>query len=156
MILTKQSRYYLISFITAALFWLLFYFLDVEFINISFFIMAFFWHFALLAPGVREKVIVQKTRFSFLSLALKFNYYLQMFIPSQKIPFGPSVVRAISPLLFSFLLMVAGGVGNLLFTLLGSLIFEVIYLRLHRVTTQVNKDDPEIPPAIPNAENIHE
>ena len=155
--LSEQGRYYLIHFVTVAIFWLIFILLDLDFINIIFFVMAYVWHFALMAPGVREKILTSNTRFSFLSVTIRVNHYLQMFLPAQKIPHGPSFVRALSPLIFSFMLLVAGGSGNLLFTLFGSFVFEVIYLFLNKkVVTPERKDDREIPPAIPSEENVHE
>jgi hypothetical protein len=149
--LSIQSRYYLISFITAAIFWLIFILLDIDFINVTFFIMSYIWHFTLLVPGIRENLLKRKIKYSFLSIVVKVNYYLQLFLPTEKIPYGASVVRAISPFLFSSVLLIAGGIGNLLFTLLGSLVFEAIYLVM-----KVRRDDPEIPPAIPTEENVHE
>lgn len=158
--LSEKSRYYLINFVTVAVFWLIFIFLEFDFINITFFVMAYIWHFSLMAPGVREKILIGNTRFSFLSITIRLNYYLQLFLPTNKIPYGPSFVRALSPLLFAFLLLVAGGAGNLYFPLLGSFIFEIIYLVQNKSKSQAiikeHKDDREIPPAIPIAENSHE
>lgn len=155
--LSEQGRYYLIHFVTVAVVWLVFILLDFEFVNIIFFVMAYVWHFSLMAPGVREKILTSNARFSFLSVTMRVNHYLQMFLPAHKIPYGPSVVRAISPLVFSFMLLVAGGAGNLLFTILGSLVFETIYLFLNKkIVTPEHKDDHEIPPAIPSEGNVHE
>jgi hypothetical protein len=149
--LSETGRYYLISFITAAIFWLILIFLEIDFINIVFFIMAFVWHFALLAPGVREKILTSKNKLSFLSVTIRVNHYLQMFLPVHKIPRGPALVRALSPLVFSFMLFVAGGIGNLFFTLLGSLVFEFTYgIFLHKKVITMNISDPETPPAIPS------
>jgi hypothetical protein len=152
--LSEQSRYYLISFVTAAIFWIVFVVLEIEFINITFFIMAFIWHFALLTPGLRQKVFNKNIKFSFIGITIRINHYLQMFLPAHKIPYGPSLIRALSPLIFSFLLFVAGGIGNLLFTILGSFVFEVIYLLTKG--PKEHRDDPEIPPAIPSEESVHE
>jgi hypothetical protein len=152
--LSEQSRYYLISFVTAAIFWLVFVLLEIEFINITFFIMAFIWHFALLAPGLRQKVFNKNIKFSFIGITIRINHYLQMFLPAHKIPYGPSLIRALSPLIFSFLLFVAGGIGNLFFTILGSFVFEVIYLLTKG--PKEHRDDPEIPPAIPSEESVRE
>lgn len=142
--LTEQSRYYLIHFVTVAAFWLIFILFDFEFVNIIFFVMAYIWHFALMAPGVREKILTGNTRFSFLSVTIRVNHYLQMFLPAHKIPYGPSMVRALSPLIFSFMLLVAGGTGNILFTLAGSFVFEIIFLYLNNKIHF--KGSPEITP----------
>lgn len=111
--------------------------------------MAFIWHFALMVPEIKEKVLSGKIRYSFLGVTVRMNHYLQVFLPANKIPFGASLVRALSPLLFSFVLLVAGGTGNILFTLLGSFVFEVIYLAL-----KGRRETPEIPKVIPNEENV--
>lgn len=153
--LSELSRYYLIYFSTIILFWCLFILIDLDSINITFFTLAFLWHFSMMAPGIREKVLIKNNRFSFLTVAVKVNYYLQMFLPIQKFTYGPSLVRALSPLLFTFILFVAGGTGNLLFTLWGSFVFELIYL-ISNKKIKVRKDDPEIPPVIPSEEKAHE
>lgn len=97
-----------------------------------------------------------KQRFSFLSVIVRINYYLQLFIKFDKVPFSRSFVRAISPSAFTLLLLMAGGNGNLLFTLLGSFFFELIYFLFVVRTTSVERDDPETPPAIPTLESGHE
>jgi hypothetical protein len=147
--LSELGRYYLISFVTAAIFWLAFLAIDIQLVNVVFFILAFIWHFTLLAPGIREKVLTQNKRFSFLSVIIRANYYLQLFLPAHKISHGAALVRAISPMFFSFLLFSVGGTGNLFFTLLGSFIFELLYLVMNKKPKE-HKDDQETPPAIPS------
>ena len=155
--LSELSRYYLINFGSIIILWTFLLLIDIDVINITFFILGFIWHFALLAPGIKEKILTHKNRFSFLTIAIKTNYYLQMFIPVEKIPYGPSIVRAISPFIFSSILFVVGASGNLLFPLMGSACFEIIYLFTHRkIKIKEHKDDPEIPPVIPSEESVHE
>ena len=122
-----------------------------------FFLMSYVWHFALLTPGLKEKMLTKKQRFSFINVVVRINYYLQLFIKIKKVPFGPSIVRALSPALFTLILMVVGGSGNIIFTLLGSVCFEVTHLFITRYSksTLVRQDDAETPPAIPNEENTH-
>jgi hypothetical protein len=126
----ERSRFYLISCIVGALFWGLLLLINVSFVNMIFALMAYVWHFALLTPGMKEMIFVRQNKMSMMSIVFKSNYYLQMFIRFEKIPFTTSLVRAISPLIFTFFLLVVGGSGNILFTLLGSLIFELVYLKL--------------------------
>ena len=57
---------------------------------------------------------------------------------------------------FTLILMVVGGSGNVLFTLLGSVCFEATHYFLNKKTTLKPQDDSEIPPAIPSAENFPE
>jgi hypothetical protein len=102
-----------------------------------------------MVPDMRDKVLNGKIKYSFLGITVRVNHYLQLFLPVQKIPYGASFVRAISPLLFSFILLVAGGTGNLLFTLLGSFVFELIYL-----VSKGRKGNQEILPKSPSEERV--
>ena len=136
--------------------WSIFTLLNIEFINMLFFVTTYVWHFALLTPGLKEKMITEKQRLSFISVVVRINHYLQLFIKIKKVPFGPSIVRAISPMFFTLLLMIVGGSGNLLFTLLGSVCFEGTHYLISKKTTSIPPSVPEIPPAIPSAESFHE
>lgn len=128
--ISYNLKYYLISIVLGVIFWLAFSLIKTEFINIIFFFMAYIWHFSLVAPEMKEYALRNKKGLSLLTLVYKANFYLQMFIRVEKIKYTASVVRAISPLVFTFFLFVAGGSGNLIFTLLGSFIFELIYLNI--------------------------
>jgi hypothetical protein len=150
------SRYYFISILSFLVLWTIFYALKVEFINGLFFTTSFVWHFTLLTPGIREKVLSKKQRFSFLTVIIRINYYLQLFIKIKNFKYGPAVIRAISPFLFTLILVVAGGSGNLLFTLLGSAFFESVYSNTFKKVILERPDDLETPPMIPIEENSHE
>ena len=158
--LSVLSQYYLVSMITFFIFWSVFSVLNIEFLNTLFFMMSYIWHFTLLTPGLKEKMLTRKQRFSFINVVVRINYYLQLFIKIKKIPFGPSIVRAISPLIFTLILMVVGGSGNILFAILGSVSFETTHYLLAKKnkleTTLIPPNDSEIPPAIPNVKNSHE
>lgn len=166
--LSDLSKYYFLSLITLLLAWGLLSFIDLEFLNLIFFLMAFVWHFALLAPGLKQKVLTSHHRLSFLSVVMRIDHYLHLFIGIRfnKIPFSSAFIRAFSPFFFCFLLFVFGGSGNLLFTLLGSLVFELmyflVYLKMlrHQIalgsSPSDDRDDLEIPPAIPTEEINHE
>ena len=122
--------------------------------------MSYVWHFALLTPGLKDKMLTKKQRFSFINVVVRINYYLQLFIKIKKVPFGPSIVRALSPLIFTLVLMIVGGSGNIIFTLLGSICFEITHYFLSKYSrpksTLKPQDDSETPPAIPSAESFHE
>lgn len=154
--LSALSRYYSISMFSFLIWWSVLYLLRIEFINILFFMTSFVWHFTLLTPGLKEKMLTQKQRFSFINVVVRVNYYLQLFIKIKKWSFGSSLVRALSPLIFTLLLVIAGGSGNILFTLMGSLAFETAHYLMTKKTIAAGPADPEIPPAIPSAENFHE
>jgi hypothetical protein len=162
---TITIKYYCVSFAVAALCWGILSLANIEFINVIFFLTAFTWHFALMTPGLKEKVIKNHHKLSFLSVIVRANHYLQMFINLKKINFSSSLVRAISPAIFTFLLFMVGGNGNILFTLLGSFCFELSFL-LVKFKTSLYKEldfslsghtsDQDIPPAIPSEGNNHE
>lgn len=154
--LSILSRYYLISMLSFFIFWSIFTLLNVEFINTLFFVTSYVWHFTLLTPGLKEKMITQKQRLSFISIVVRINYYLQLFIKIDKVPFGPAIIRAISPVLFTIALMVVGGSGNILFTLLGSICFEGTHYFLSRQPTSTPPADSETPVTIPSEESFHE
>lgn len=154
--LSVLARYYFVSMICFFIFYSIFSLLKIHFLNTLFFMLAYIWHFALLTPGLKEKIFTKKQRFSFINVVVRVNHYLQLLIKIDKIPFGPSIIRAISPLLFTFILMVAGGNGNMIFTLLGSLCFEVAHYYLSPKSISIVRDDSEIPPAIPNVKNSPE
>lgn len=154
--LSILARYYITSMLSFFIFWGILVLLGIDYLDTLFFVLAFIWHFTLLTPGLKEKMLTSKHRFSFLNVVVRINYYLQLFIKIQKVPFGTSVVRALSPLIFTFFLMVLGGSGNLLFTILGSVCFEVSYYFLNKKSISTQPKDPEMPPEIPNAESSHE
>lgn len=154
--LSVLSRYYIISMANFIICWSLLFILRIENINILFFMTSYVWHFTLLTPGLKEQIFTKKQRFSFINVVVRVNYYLQLFIKIERFPFGPSLVRAISPCLFSVLLVVAGGSGNVLFTFFGSLAFEAVHYFSTRKTTVVPPSDVETPPAIPSAESFRE
>lgn len=154
--LSDLSRYYLINFCSFLICWSMLYLVKVEFLNCLFFTTSFVWHFTLLTPGIREKIMNKKQRFSFINVIVRSNYYLQLFIKIKNFKYSPSFVRALSPLAFTSILVVAGGSGNLLFTLLGSVVFEVIYLLLYKKFTLVPLNDSEIPAETLIAKSSHE
>lgn len=154
--LSALSRYYIISMFSFFIWWSLLLALKFEFVNILFFMTSFVWHFALLTPGLKEKMLTKKQRFSFINVVVRINYYLQLFIKIEKFKFGPSIVRSFSPLFFTLMLVIVGGSGNILFTMIGSIAFEMSHYLLREKITSGSPDDSEIPPAIPSAENSHE
>lgn len=155
--LSPLAIYYLKSIGSFFVFFGILNLIGIDYINQLFFMVCFIWHFTLNTPGLKEKMLTnKKQRFSFLNVIVRVNYYLQLFIKTEKIPFGAALVRAISPMLFIFFLKVVGGNGNILFALLGCFCFELTYYLLNRKTTSAPPGDPETPPAIPNAETFHE
>ncbi len=162
---TPTVKFYAVSFSTAAIFWGILALCQVEFINIIFFLTAYIWHMALLTPGLKDTVMTKHHKLSFLAIIVRGNHYLQMFINLKRVPFSSSFIRAISPALFTFLLFLVGGNGSILFTLLGSFFYEVIYLIVKNKTKLYESptfnplahiNDLDTPPASPNVEKSHE
>lgn len=163
--LALTTKFYALSLFAAAVFWILLSLCQIEFVNIIFFMTAYIWHFALLTPGLKEQVMTKHHKLSFLSIIVRGNHYLQVFINLKRLPYSSSFIRTISPVLFTFLLFLLGGTGSILFTLLGSLCFEVIYLVIKKKTKiydvpefnpLAHINDLNIPPAIPNEEKSRE
>ncbi len=161
--LSAKARYYIISFLNLAVCWGVLYLLNLEFLDIIFFLTAFIWHFALATPGLKEQVLTSSNRYSFLAVVVRVNHYLQIFINLKKIPFSSSLIRAISPAIFTLLLFIVGGRGNILFTLLGSFCFEVVYVMTKKqvsggegVIPSVRTSAPGIDPGSQHAEKSHE
>jgi hypothetical protein len=117
--------------------------------------MAYIWHFSLMAPKVKEMALTSRNKFSMLAVVFKFNFYLQMFIHIKDFKYTSSLVRAISPFVFTVFLYLVGGSGNFLFTILGSFMFELIYLGIMKKII-TNTVDLETPPMIPNEESSRE
>ena len=162
---TPTVKFYAVSFSTAAAFWGLLLLCQVEFSNIIYFLTAYIWHMALLTPGLKDTVMTNHHKLSFLAVVVRGNHYLQMFINLKRLPFASSFIRAISPALFTFILFLVGGYGSILFTLLGSLCYEVIYLLVKNKTRLYDSqvfnplahiNDLDTPPVIPNEEKSHE
>ena len=123
---------------------------------------AYIWHFSLVTPGLKEKVMTSHHRLSFLAIVVRVNHYLQIFINLKKLPYASSFIRALSPGLFTFMLFILGGTGNILFTILGSFLFEALYIFMKKKTAIFqsslleHRENPGTAPMIPSAEKSHE
>lgn len=160
--LSILSKYYIISFLNLGLCFGVVYLIGSHFVDQIFFLTAFVWHFSLQTPGLREKVMTNHHKLSFLAVVVRLNHYLQIFINIKRLPYASSFIRAISPALFTFLLFILGGQGNIVFTLLGSLCFEVVYVLVKKKTNVFGVsplehiNDQDILPTIPSVEKNHE
>ena len=116
--LSFLSKYYILSFVNLGICFGIIYLADVHFVDKIFFLTAFVWHFSLQTPGLKEKVMTNHHKLSFLAVVVRLNYYLQLFINLKRLPYASSFIRAISPALFTFLLFILCGQGNIFFLLL--------------------------------------
>lgn len=113
-------------------------FIEIELIDILYYISGFSWNYALNAPKIRKKVAKYKYRFSFIKFLYKFNRLLDLkILVIVKNKFNsPTVLklyylhRIFIPVLFLLIIFLISGLGNPLYALLGSLIFEVLYFLL--------------------------
>lgn len=121
-------RYYAFFFVELLLLWGILSLLSVEFYNIVFFMLAYIWHLTLLTPKLRDQVLTTHNRFSFLSVVIKLNYYLMIFINKKNNPIISSIIRALSPFMFITLINSLGGYGNLYWVVFGSVIIELSYI----------------------------
>jgi hypothetical protein len=160
--LSLRAKYYLLSFVNVGFFCAILLLLQIEFINIIFFLTSYVWHFSLQTPGLKEQVMTKHHKLSFLAVVVRVNHYLQLFINIKRLPYASSFIRALSPALFTFMLFILGGAGNMLFTFLGSLCFEVMYQILKKKmdgfspNPLVHTSDQDTPPVIPLAEKSRE
>ena len=120
--------------------------------------MSYIWHLALTLPGLKERVLVSYHRLSFLSVIIRLNHYLQMFIKLKNIPYQSSLIRMISPLIFTLIISILIGQGSVFFTLLGSIAFEVIYVFVTKnsLTPLSGLNVQDTPPKIQSEEISHE
>lgn len=128
----KRWQYYLVHFLLMVFFFLVARFFEIHFSNTVFFLLAYAWHFTLETPGAKEAWVKSKKRFSFITMVFRFNHYLLIYAASfeNKLPkfakkIKAGVVRGCSPFLFALTLIFFGGAGNILYVLLGSILFEM-------------------------------
>lgn len=157
-----KAKYYFVTFTVLLVLNGLFNFIDLSYPNIIFFTTAYVWHLALLTPGLKEIVLVTHHRLSFLAIIVRANHYLQLFINLKRVPFASSFIRALSPMIFTCLLYYVSGEGYILFTLLGSFTFELVYYLFKKFVGKevnvllTNTDDPKTRPEKSNEESAHE
>lgn len=147
--LSERSKYYFFTFSMLMVWWGVFTIIELPFNELFFFATAYLWHLALVTPGLRDTVMRTHGKLSFLGMMVRLNYYLQLFINFKKLPFASSFIRAISPLLFAMLLYILGGSASVVYTVFGSLVFEVTYFfykkiyKIEKISLLGSKDDQE-------------
>lgn len=160
--LSILSKYYIVSFANLGICFGVVYLVGSSFVDQIFFLTAFVWHFSLQTPGLQEKVMTNHHKLSFLSVVVRLNYYLQIFINIKRLKYASSFIRAVSPALFTILLFMLGGQGNIVYTVLGSFCFELVYILVKNKTDFFGINPlkyiagQDTPPAIPSAEKTHE
>lgn len=105
---------------------------NVSLLNTMFYFTAFIWNFAIYTPGVRSKLRdSRRYRYSFLKTIVKLEQALRLKVKQNlKIrKYGVDALsRSLIPFLFFLTLFLLLGVGNILFSILGLLTFEIFLL----------------------------
>ena len=141
--LTNKS-FYLLFFIPLLIVVIILLFLKVLFISILFFCVAYTWHMALVTPGMREKVYSKAYRFSFLRVIFQWHDAGEKIFNTRDRKRVTLLLRTSSPFIFTFAVRLVAGSGNLLFSLLASLLFETIYFfSPYRLHDQTKKEPTE-------------
>lgn len=159
--ITERSKYYFFTFSILMVWWGVFTIIELPFSDLFFFLTAYIWHLALVTPGLRDTVLRTHGKLSFLGLMVRLNYYLQLFINFKNLAYAPSFIRAISPLLFTLVLYVLGGSASVVYTIFGSLVFEVTYFFYKKIYKQERtnllerKVNPETPKEKMSEETSH-
>jgi hypothetical protein len=96
----------------------------LDIMNTLFFTLGFSWNMAIVTPGLEERSAEGKYRFSFLRFVITINNYLKQLLSTW---ISKSLIRTISPLLFSFSLSLITSDGYFVLSIVGSLSFEFIY-----------------------------
>jgi hypothetical protein len=126
--LSNVARYYLFSLLLLMLISFVFYVTDVGYNYFIFFILSYVWHFALAMPDLKRKVLTTYHKLSFLSVIIRFDHYLHVFIPNKGNRILRSFITSISPLCFALMLSIFSNSVSFVFTILGSIVFEVFRL----------------------------
>jgi hypothetical protein len=122
------ARYYFFSLILLMLMSFIFFITDISYNYFIFFILAYIWHFALAMPDLKRKVLTTYHKLSFLAVIVRFDHYLHIFIPYKGNRILNSIVTAFSPLCFALMLSLFSNSVSFIFTIFGSLVFEIYRL----------------------------
>ena len=104
---------------------------DLKLISELYFLLTYCWHYALVVPELESKALSYSYRFSFLSAIFHLNNFIQNSVTLKSERFKtylPSICRMISPLVFCTTLSLITFYGNILFSILGTVVFEGCYL----------------------------
>lgn len=126
----KVFASYLIPLITGMI---LIDFLGGGFLNQLFFMVACFWPFTMLYPGLNEKVMSRKYRFSTMRLFFWYNSLFAGFVKKES-PYGLKILfRGLPPVTLLLLAHLTSGAGNLLFVFGGFFLFELCHYFVHKI-----------------------
>jgi hypothetical protein len=122
--------------------------LQTDFFKLLFFSVAYCWHMALTVPGMRQKVENKSYRFSIVKLIFQWNDVGEKIFNTSQSKILTGLLRACGPLFFllAICLLAQTQITTIFYGLLGSFIFEIVFLiyqLLHR--DEAPPPDSEIP-----------
>ncbi len=107
--------------------------LKFGFLNQLFFMMAFFWPFTMLYPGLSDKTQQNKYRFSAMRLFFFFDSLFTRFIKPDSPLIVHSILRGLAPITLLVVAKLGSGTGNIAFIFLGFITFEICHYVVQRV-----------------------
>ena len=124
MTLNNENKYLLTYLIALLFLTIILWGVSLNYATLNFIILGFCWNLTIKAPTLREKLLLRKYRFSFLTFIFKLDSFLGSF--SEKY-WTQTLLRSLPPILISFCCFLISGNGLFFITLAGSGYFEIIY-----------------------------
>jgi len=102
-------------------------------LNKLFFSIAYFWHTLLSHPNIMVKVESKRYRYSFIKHIYILDCYLQKTCNKNENKYLAKVLRALQVFGFVVILYFIGDMGNPLYSIVGSVIFEGLAIGLRKI-----------------------
>lgn len=115
----------------------------VGLLNKLFFSTAFFWNNMLIHPKLKDRAESRRYRLAFLKLVYLFDFYLQKYCNRSQNKYLTTFLQVLQPLVFATILMIAGGQGNPVYSVFGSLFFvglNIIILKYFLIEKEIPED----------------
>jgi hypothetical protein len=117
--LSRLNRYYVYGMPFSLIVIIFLFFLKVEVVAIGLCTIGFFWGYSLYTPGLKEKILKKRNRFSFITLSFHFYQLIKGLLPCERWPFLLAFARVSMPLILSFIFYFISREANPLYTVLG-------------------------------------
>ena len=120
-------NFYFFHFIPFLIHILIFYFLGVTSWYISLFILGYSWNLLFLTPGLEERVLSKKYKYSFIRLCYLVNQFISRRLRVENRPIMGILGRSLGPFFLAFIFVILLGIkSHNLFILWGSMVCEVL------------------------------
>jgi len=120
-------KYYAVGFIPLCVLYILFELFNIGYFNLLFFIVSYCWNFTLRSPGIEQRAASPAYKFSFIKFICFYDRFLTKFEICHKNNIIRLVSRSLAPFSFTLCIFIAAAEGNLIFSFLGSALFEFFY-----------------------------